>query len=113
MGRGLPNCPKENGPDMDYSASSIMIDLGDRDILVAGQKSGSVYGIDPDTGKIIWSNSVSGGGTQGGIHFGMASEGKILYVPLNDMENTHDGKVWLNRKPGIHSIDTELSLIHI
>ncbi len=107
MGRGLPNCPKENGPDMDYSASSIMIDLGDRDILVAGQKSGSVYGIDPDTGKIIWSNSVSGGGTQGGIHFGMASEGKILYVPLNDMENTHDGKVWLNRRPGIHSIDTE------
>jgi len=107
MGKGLPNCPEENGPDMDYSASSILIDLGDRDILVAGQKSGSVYGINPDNGEIIWSKVVSGGGTQGGIHFGMASEGDVLYVPLNDMKDTLDGKVWLNRKPGMHSLDTE------
>ena len=107
MGKGLPNCPEENGPDMDYSASSILIDLGDRDILVAGQKSGSVYGINPDNGEIIWSKVVSGGGTQGGIHFGMASEGDVLYVPLNDMKDTLDGKIWLNRKPGMHSLDTE------
>ena len=107
MGKGLPNCPKEFGPDMDYSASSIMIDLGYRDILVAGQKSGSVYGLNPDTGEIIWSTAVSGGGTQGGIHFGMAADGKTIYVPINDMKNTHDGKVWQNRKPGMHSIDAE------
>ena len=107
MGKGKPNCPKEFGPDMDYSASSITIDLGDRDILIAGQKSGYVYGIDPDTGKILWSNPVSGGGTQGGIHFGMAAEGKTVYAPINDMQNTHDGKVWLNRKPGMHSLDAE------
>ena len=107
MGKGKPNCPKEFGPDMDYSASSITIDLGDRDILIAGQKSGYVYGIDPDTGKILWSNPISGGGTQGGIHFGMAAEGKTVYAPINDMQNTHDGKVWLNRKPGMHSLDAE------
>ena len=107
MGKGLPNCPKEFGPDMDYSASSIMINLDGKDILVAGQKSGSVYGLDPDTGEIIWSTEVSGGGTQGGIHFGMAAEGKTVYVPINDMKNTHDGKVWQNRKPGMHSIDAE------
>ena len=107
MGKGKPNCPKEFGPDMDYSASSITIDLGDRDILIAGQKSGYVYGIDPDTGKVLWSNPVSGGGTQGGIHFGMAAEGKTIYAPINDMQNTHDGKVWLNRKPGMHSLDAE------
>ena len=63
--------------------------------------------IDPDTGEIIWSTEVSGGGTQGGIHFGMAAEGKTVYVPINDMKNTHDGKVWQNRKPGMHSIDAE------
>ena len=107
MGKGKPNCPKEFGPDMDYSASSITIDLGDRDILIAGQKSGYVYGIDPDTGKILWSNPISGGGTQGGIHFGMAAEGKTVYAPINDMKNTSDGKVWLNRKPGMHSLDAE------
>ena len=112
MGKGLPNCPKEFGPDMDYSASSIMIDLGnDKDILVAGQKSGSVYGLDPDTGKILWSTEVSGGGTQGGIHFGMAADGKTVYVPINDMKNTHDGKVWQNRKPGMHSLDAETGKI--
>ena len=112
MGEGLANCPKEFGPDMDYSASSIMIDLGnDKDILVAGQKSGSVYGLDPDTGKILWSTEVSGGGTQGGIHFGMAADGKTVYVPINDMKNTHDGKVWQNRKPGMHSLDAETGKI--
>ena len=105
MMKDNPNCPEENGPDLDYSASSITIDLGNEDILIAGQKSGSVYGFNPDTGEILWSNAISGGGTQGGIHFGMASEGKTVYVPLNDMESTNDGKVYDDLKPGVHALD--------
>jgi polyvinyl alcohol dehydrogenase (cytochrome) len=107
MAKDNPNCPEENGPDLDYSASSISIDLGYRDILVAGQKSGVVYGLDPDTGEILWSNALSGGGTQGGVHFGMASEGETVYVPLHDMEQTNDGKIYEDLKPGVHSVDAK------
>tara|TARA_B000000437_G_C11687949_1_gene321682 strand:+ start:1099 stop:3024 length:1926 start_codon:yes stop_codon:yes gene_type:complete len=107
MAKDNPNCPEENGPDLDYSASSISIDLGYRDILVAGQKSGVVYGLDPDNGEILWSNVLSGGGTQGGVHFGMASEGETVYVPLHDMEQTNDGKIYEDLKPGVHSVDAK------
>lgn len=107
MAEDNPNCPEENGPDLDFSASSISIALDKRDILIAGQKSGVVYGLDPDDGQILWSSEISGGGTQGGIHFGMASEGKTVYVPLHDMEQTNDGKVYEDLKPGVHSVDAE------
>ena len=37
----------------------------------------------------------------------MASEGKTVYVPLHDMEQTNDGKVYEDLKPGVHSVDAE------
>ena len=60
MAEDNPNCPEENGPDLDFSASSISIALDKRDILIAGQKSGVVYGLDPDDGQILWSSEISG-----------------------------------------------------
>ena len=42
MAEDNPNCPEENGPDLDFSASSISIALDKRDILIAGQKSGGM-----------------------------------------------------------------------
>ena len=50
----------------------------------------------PDTGEIIWETNISGGGTQGGIHFGMSAEDNIIYAPINDMANTRDGKIYLD-----------------
>ena len=46
------NCPAENGPDYDFGASVILVSLEDRDIIIGGQKSGNVMGIDPDTGAL-------------------------------------------------------------
>ena len=74
---------------------------------MSGQKSGNAFGINPDTGKIIWETNISGGGTQGGIHFGMSTEGKTIYAPINDMANTRDGKIYLDLKPGMHALDAE------
>ena len=58
MFKDNPNCPVENGPDLDYSASSILIETDKGDILVSGQKSGNAFGINPDTGKIIWEKKI-------------------------------------------------------
>jgi polyvinyl alcohol dehydrogenase (cytochrome) len=78
-----PNCPENTGPDFDFGAPPILLE-GKQDLLVAGQKSGMVYALNPDDGKVVWEQRVGRGGVMGGIHWGMASDGKRLYVPIND-----------------------------
>lgn len=86
------NCPQQNGPDHDVGASPMLIHLeGGRDVVIVGQKSGMVYGVDPDTGKPRWSVRAGRGGVQGGIHFGMAAEGSTVFVGVNDVSQLADG----------------------
>jgi polyvinyl alcohol dehydrogenase (cytochrome) len=103
------NCPEENGPDYDFAASPILVSLGnDRDILVAGQKSGAVMGIDPDTGETLWRTQVGRGGVQGGVHFGMAAEGTRVYVPISDMAYPEDEtryRFTTPPRPGMFALD--------
>ena len=49
-GRGRSaSCPKEDGPDFDFGASVIIArNSAGKDVLLAGQKSGDVYALDPD-----------------------------------------------------------------
>jgi len=105
---GVDSCPKEEGPDHDVAASTLLIPLGDsKQVLVAGQKSGEAWGLDPDTGKILWTRRLGHGGTQGGVHFGMAAEGTHVFVPINDMADTGDARVYdaKIRGSGLHAID--------
>ncbi len=105
---GNENCPMENGPDLDLAASPIIVPIGaGKDMIVAGQKSGEAFGVDPMTGKIVWKQRLGHGGTQGGVHFGMAAEGTTLYVPIVDMADTYDGRTYdkaLNGA-GIHAVN--------
>ncbi len=105
---GNEACPDENGPDYDLSASPLLIPLGaGKDIIVAGQKSGMAYGIDPADGRIVWSQRLGHGGTQGGVHFGMAASGSRVFVPIVDMADTRDGREYdkAQNGAGIHAID--------
>ena len=78
------NCP---GPDFDFGSSAILEKLPDgRDILLAGQKSGIVYALDPDAkGKVLWQARVGKGGTNGGVQWGMASDGQRVYAAVSDL----------------------------
>lgn len=89
------NCPDDAGPDYDYGASAMLVSTsGGRDVLVAGQKSGVVFGLDPDNGgKILWQQRVGKGGTNGGIEWGTASDGRYVYAATSD----------LVRKPGANN----------
>ena len=82
-----PNCPPEAGPDYDYGSSALLLSgPGGRDILVAGQKSGVVYALDPDNkGKILWQTRVGKGSTVGGVEWGMASDGQKVYAAVSDV----------------------------
>jgi polyvinyl alcohol dehydrogenase (cytochrome) len=80
------NCPAEDGPDFDFGSSALLLALpGGKEVLVAGQKSGMVYGLDPDQkGKILWQTRVGQGGKNGGVQWGMASDGQAVFAAVSD-----------------------------
>ena len=108
---GNENCPEENGPDVDLSAAALIIPAGEdgKDILVIGQKSGVAYGLNIDNGDIIWEQRLGHGGTQGGVHFGMTAIGDTVFVPIVDMEDTRDARVYDKSQygAGLHAIDAQ------
>ena len=101
-----PNCPENPGPDFDFGASVIIAqtDQG-KDILLAGQKSGDVYGLDPDnSGAVLWQTKLSDGTPVGGIHWGMSVEDDTVFVPVADPEWSI--KKWAySPKPGLTALD--------
>ena len=80
------NCPDPLGPDADFGASPIVFKLKTgKDIILSGQKSGMVYGMNPTTGKTVWTQRVGSGSTLGGIEWGMAADTTRLYVANSDI----------------------------
>jgi len=81
------NCPETSGPDFDFGASPILVTLSNgRQALVAGQKSGVVYAVDPDaSGEVLWQVRIGKGGSLGGIEWGSAADQSNVYVGLSDI----------------------------
>ncbi len=81
-----PNCPEGSGPDFDFGSSVILAKTPSRrDLLLAGQKSGMIYALDPDRkGELVWQTRVGKGGVIGGVQWGMASDGQNLYAATSD-----------------------------
>ena len=99
-------CPKEKGPDFDFGASVIqLVDKDGNKFLLAGQKSGWVYKLNAQTGKIAWKSQVGNGGILGGVHFGMTSDGKNLYVPISDRKTNRDYDK--DARPGLYAVELE------
>ncbi len=101
------NCPDKNSPDIDFGmAPMIMNDDNGREILVAGQKSGVVHGISPDTGKPLWQTRIGKGGKLGGIHWGMANDGKSVFAANADNILALDNRdTSIKGSPGIYSLN--------
>ena len=105
---GNPNCPDKAGPDHDFGMAPILVKQPDgRDLLVVGQKSGFVYGLSPDDGKVIWKTRIGRGGALGGIHWGMATDGKMVYASNADNKYGIDPKVdsLFKPAPGLFALD--------
>jgi polyvinyl alcohol dehydrogenase (cytochrome) len=99
---GGASCPAENGPDFDFGAPVMLVERKGRDLLLAGQKSGEVFALDPDrNGAVVWRKRVGSGSSNGGVHHGMATDGKRVYVPVADPERKIAGYV---PKPGVYAL---------
>lgn len=103
------NCPVENGPDFDFGAPPILVTAEGKDYILAGQKSGDIYALNPDNnGEKLWSYKAGNGGMAGGVHFGMAIDPNrgALYAPISDRDVGYIGENPPGTpKPSMHAID--------
>ena len=81
-----PNCPESRGPDFDFGSSPVLRPIGGgKEILVAAQKSGIVWGLDPNQkGKIVWQAKIGAGSALGGIEWGHAADDQNTYAAISD-----------------------------
>lgn len=79
-------CPPEQGPDFDFGNSPILRTMPNgHDVLIAGQKSGIGWALDPEKkGAVMWQERVGKGSALGGIEWGSATDGKLVYFPNAD-----------------------------
>ena len=99
---GGASCPAENGPDFDFGAPVILLERRQGDLLLAGQKSGEVFALDPDrNGAVVWRKRIGSGSSNGGVHHGLASDGRRVYVPIADPERKVPGYV---PRPGVYAL---------
>ena len=82
-----PNCPDDLGPDFDFGSAPILRNIGDgKQVLVAAQKSGIVWGLDPDQkGKVLWQTKIGAGSALGGIEWGHAADDQNTYAAVSDI----------------------------
>ena len=95
------SCPEENGPDADFGSAPILAHLaGGQDLVLAGQKSGTVWAVDPDhSGRVRWQYQAapSAAGEFGALVWGQAADGKNIYVPVSNIQDpAHAG--------GLHAV---------
>jgi polyvinyl alcohol dehydrogenase (cytochrome) len=75
-------------------------------LLLAGQKSGHVYALDPDAdGALLWQQRIGEGTSNGGIHWGMANAGNQLFIPLADPERP--ARPDYTPMPGLYAVNVD------
>ena len=88
-----PNCPwhwqdGEIGRDYDFGSAAVIattvIDGEEKDLILAGQKSGHIWALDAETGEVLWSDRVGDGTPLGGNHWGIAVNEDTAFLTIND-----------------------------
>jgi polyvinyl alcohol dehydrogenase (cytochrome) len=108
--RSGANCPPEEESireDWDFGGSVVLTKTsGGKDILLAGQKSGHVWALDPDAdGKLLWSRRIGYGTTLGGVHWGVAVDDTRVFVPIND--SVRPNRFSKDPMPGLYALSID------
>jgi polyvinyl alcohol dehydrogenase (cytochrome) len=81
------NCPEDSGPDYDFGSSAILVRIrrGRTSLWRGRNRASSTRSIPIQKGKMLWQARVGKGGTNGGVQWGMASDGRALYASVSDV----------------------------
>lgn len=85
-----PNCiilADTNSVDFDFGGPAILVESDGKELLVAGQKSGDLWALDPATGTVVWNQRVGEGTALGGNHWGIATDFERAFMTINDPAN--------------------------
>jgi polyvinyl alcohol dehydrogenase (cytochrome) len=107
------NCPKDSvHRDVDFGASVIIAQKADgSDVILAGQKSGTVWALDPDRdGKLVWRQDFGEGSPLGGIHWGIAYDGTRVFAPINRPYASFPAPSG-SQKPGLHAVRVDTGAV--
>ncbi len=106
-----PNCPSPADSvlkDYDFGAGAILTQTRDgKEILLAGQKSGELWALDPQqNGKLLWRQRFGTGSALGGIHWGLAIDSEHrVFAPIND-PHFPEFKDYVP-EPGMNAVDID------
>ena len=106
---GGPNCiilEDTNSVDYDFGGPAILVDAGDQDLLIAGQKSGDIWALNPDTGALVWNQRVGEGTALGGNHWGIAIDSERAFLTINDPGMAALGLPDSRPRPGLYTYFT-------
>jgi polyvinyl alcohol dehydrogenase (cytochrome) len=99
-----PNCPPATSinKDWDFGAGIVLAKKPNgTELVLAGQKNGVVWALNPDNGELVWNTKIGGGGAMGGIHWGMAYDGKTVFTANNMSTGPTSDEV----SPGLFALD--------
>jgi polyvinyl alcohol dehydrogenase (cytochrome) len=106
-----PNCPSPADSvlkDYDFGAGAVLTQQRDgSDIVLAGQKSGDLWALDPEqNGKLLWRQTFGDGSALGGVHWGIAIDSEYrVFAPIND-PHFPEFKDYVP-EPGMNAIDID------
>ena len=112
---GLPDLMRwmiaGNGGDMDFGIGPLHVrnDEG-LDIYVAFGKDGTVQGLNPLTGDVLWYTKVCHHAWNGGMNYGATTDGKFLYPACMNMDSISPGQAL---SVGAHVIQTNPPTVNI
>ncbi len=100
------------GAAREFTSSPILRPLaGGRQVLLVGQRSGVVYGLDPErSGEVLWQLSGAENKIPGGIEAGMAADHRSVYAALSGLSaepsNSSGSLVAIDMKTGVRRWQT-------
>lgn len=105
-----PGCPPgwRQRKALDVSASPMLIHGADgKDMLVAMQKTGDVFGLDRESGKILWRRRITRGDFNQSNLFGMAAEGETVFAGVMDIHGdpVNDKGYWGIDELGVYAMN--------
>jgi polyvinyl alcohol dehydrogenase (cytochrome) len=82
------NCPDENLGHLNkllgFAAPPVVVKGKDgKEVLVAGQKNGWMWGLDPDSGALVWKHYIAPHHANRGVGLGMTAEQGIIFGTIS------------------------------